>query len=231
MKRKYEKETGGTKTPNLFGTSITELAGVDKGSAIGQSCITFSGDVGTGNLDTLETDLQAHPWFALRLRSNYERIAADHLRQRGYQEFAPSYKIEKRWSDRTKQIDQFLFPGYLFCRFDPNDRLPILSAPGVVDVVGFGKIPQHIPEAEIERVRRMVESGLLVTPYPYVQVGQAVLIESGPLGGVEGILVEVKGNARLVVSVNLLQRSVSAEVDRQSIRPIQALSADLARRK
>jgi transcription antitermination factor NusG len=172
------------------------------------------------HLGTLETDRQAYPWFALRLRSNYERITGIHLRERGYEEFAPSYKVERRWSDRTKLIDQFLFPGYIFCRFDPTDRLPILTVPGVVDVVGFGKSPQNIPDAEIERVRRMVESGLLVTPYPYLQVGQAVLIERGPLSGVEGILVEVKGKARLVVSVNLLRRSVSAEVDRHSIRPI-----------
>jgi transcriptional antiterminator NusG len=177
----------------------------------------------------LETGPEARPWFALRVRSNYERIAVAHLRERGYEDFAPSYKIEKRWSDRTKQIDQFLFPGYIFCRFDPNDRLPILTAPGVVDLVGFGKMPEHIPDAEIERVRRMVESGLLVTPYPYLQVGQAVLIERGPLSGVEGILVDVKGNARLVVSVNLLQRSVSAEIDRHSIRPIQSLSAAIGR--
>jgi transcription antitermination factor NusG len=108
--------------------------------------------------------------------------------------------------------------------------LPILTVPGVVDVVGFGKMPEHIPDDEIERVRKMVESGLLVTPYPYVQVGQPVLIERGPLSGVEGILVEVKGKARLVVSVNLLRRSVSAEVDRNSIRPIQTLSADSGRK-
>jgi transcription antitermination factor NusG len=183
------------------------------------------------HLATFEPDLHAHPWFALRIRSNHERISVAHLRERGYEEFAPSYQIEKRWSDRTKQIDQFLFPGYIFCRFNPNDRLPILTAPGVVDVVGFGKIPEPIPEVEIERVRRMVQSGLLVTPYPYVQVGQAVLIERGPLSGVEGILVEVKGKVRLVVSVNLLQRSVSAEVERHSIRPIQELSTNLGRRK
>jgi transcriptional antiterminator NusG len=179
----------------------------------------------------LTTVGQPHPWFALRLRSNHERVAVTHLRDRGYEEFAPSYKTEKRWSDRTKQIDRFLFPGYVFCRFDPNDRLPILTVPGVVDVVGFGKMPEQIPDAEIERVRRMVESGLLVVPYPYVQVGQPVLIEHGPLSGVEGILVEAKGKARLVVSVNLLRRSVSAEVDRRSIRPIQTLSTDLGRRK
>jgi len=183
-----------------------------------------------GDLSRVDTDA-AYGWFALRLRSNYERVTAAHLRQRGYEEYAPCYKVEKRWSDRTKSVERFLFPGYVFCRFDPNDRLHILTAPGVVDVVGFGKSPQQIPDAEIERVRRIAESGLPVTPYPYVEVGQAVLIERGPLSGVEGILVEVKGKARLVVSVNLLQRSVSAEVDRQSIRPISSLSIDLIRRK
>jgi transcription antitermination factor NusG len=172
----------------------------------------------------------ALPWFALRLRSNYERVAGVHLRERGYDQFAPSYQVEKRWSDRTKRTELFLFPGYIFCRFDPNNRLPILTVPGVVEVVGFGKTPQHIPDAEIERVRRMIESGVLVTPYPYMEVGQAVLIEHGPLSGVEGILAEVKGKTRLVVSVNLLRRSVSAEVDRNSIRPISALSSDLGRR-
>ena len=180
---------------------------------------------------SFDAKLPAHPWFALRVRSNHERITVAHLRERGYEEFAPSCKIERRWSDRTKQIDQFLFPGYIFCRFDPNDRLPVMTAPGVVDVVGFGKIPERIPDAEVERVRRMVESGLPITPYPYMQVGQAVLIERGPLTGVEGILVEVKGKVRLVVSVSLLQRSVSAEVDRTAIRPIQTLSTDLSRPK
>jgi transcription antitermination factor NusG len=172
----------------------------------------------------------ANPWFALRIRSNFERTSQAHLRERGYEPFAPSYRVEQRWSDRTKQIEKFLFPGYIFCRFDPNDRLPIVSVPGVVDIIGFGKSPQHIPDEEIERVRRMVESGLQIGPYPYVQVGQAVLIERGPLAGVEGILAEVKGAARLVVSVTLLRRSVSAEVDRHSIRPISSLSADLGRR-
>ena len=178
-----------------------------------------------------EAEAVPYPWFALRVRSHYERVTVNHLRQRGYEEFAPSCKIEKRWSDRTKQIDQFLFPGYIFCRFNPNDRLAVVTAPGVVDVVGFGKKPERIPDTEMDRVRRMVESGLLVTPYPYVQVGQAVLIERGPLSGLEGILVEVKGKVRLVVSINLLQRSVSAEVDRYSIRPIPALSTERGDRK
>ena len=166
---------------------------------------------------------EPRPWFAIRVRSNQERIALAHLRQRGFEEFAPSYKSERRWSDRKKEIDQFLFPGYVFCRFNPQYRLPVLTAPGVVDVVGFGRTPAPIPDEEIERVRRMVESGVLVTPFPFVEVGDTVLIERGPLAGLEGILAEVKGRWRLVVSINLLKRSVSAEVDRDSIRPLRSV--------
>jgi transcription antitermination factor NusG len=159
-------------------------------------------------------------WFAVRVRSNQERVASIHLNERGYEQFAPSFKSERQWSDRKKEIDQYLFPGYVFCRFDPQDRLSVLTAPGVVDLVGFGRSPQPIEDEEIERVRRMVDSGLLVQPHPFLKLGQTVLIERGPLVGLEGILVEVKGRLRLVVSVNLLHRSVSAEVDRHSVRPV-----------
>ena len=162
-------------------------------------------------------------WFAVRVRSNFERIAAAHLRERGYEEFAPSHKTERQWSDRKKEIDQFLFPGYVFCRFDPQNRLPVLTAPGVVDVVGWGKVPAPIPDEEIERVRKLVQSGLLLSPWPYLELGQVVLIERGPLAGTEGILVEVKGRCRLVVSINLLKRSISAEVERSCVRPVKSV--------
>jgi transcriptional antiterminator NusG len=175
------------------------------------------------HLQRLESRLienfEAQRWFAVRVRSNQERTAIAHLRERGYEQFAPSYKSARRWSDRIKEIDQYLFPGYIFCRCDPGDRRAVVTAPGVVDLVGFGRTPEAIPDQEIDRVRRMVESGLLVTPYPFLNVGQTVLIERGPLTGLEGILVEMKGKHRLVVSINLLQRSVSAEVDRCSVRP------------
>jgi len=160
------------------------------------------------------------PWFALRVRSNYERVAAMHLRDRGFEEFLPGFKTERQWSDRKKQIEQFLFPGYVFCRLNPYDRLPVLTIPGAVGLVGFGKGPSSIPEREIEAVRRMVESGLLVAPWPFLSVGQSVLIERGPLTGVEGILQEVKKQFRLVVSIHLLQRSVAVEIDRTWIRPL-----------
>jgi transcription antitermination factor NusG len=162
----------------------------------------------------------AHPWFAVRVRSNHERIAAAHLQERGYEEFMPSYKIERQWSDRKKEVEQFLFPGYVFCRVDPQARLPVLTTPGVVGLLGCGKTPTPVPDDEIDRIRRMVQSGLLLTPWPFLEVGQTVLIERGPLAGVEGILEEMKGKCRLIVSINLLRRSVAAEVDRHGVRPL-----------
>lgn len=165
------------------------------------------------------------PWFALRVRSNFERVAAEHLRSRGFEEFAPTYTVERQWSDRKKQVDLFLFPGYVLCRLNPEYRMPVLTIPGAVGLVGFGKGPTPIPENEIEAVRQMVGSGFLVAPWPFLAAGQSVLIERGPLTGVEGILQEVKKSFRLVVSVHLLQRSVSVEVDRSWIRPVTPVRA------
>ena len=171
------------------------------------------------NLLETGAECTTYPWFAVRVRSNYEKTAALHLQDRGYGPFAPSYRIEKQWSDRKKAVEQFLFPGYVFCRFDPHDRLSVLTVPGVVGPVAIGKTPVPIPDEEIERIQRMVESGLLVRPWPFLEVGQMVLIEAGPLAGMEGILVQEKGEARLVVSVNILRRSVAAEVNRAWVRP------------
>ncbi len=161
-----------------------------------------------------------YPWYAVRVRSNHERVAALHLRQRGYEGFSPCYKSEKQWSDRKKTTERFLFPGYVFCRLDFEDRLPVLTIPGVVGVVGFGKEPCPVPEYEIEHVRKMIDSGLLVTPWPFLRTGQTVRIERGPLVGLEGILLEIKASLRVVVSISMLQRSVSAEIDRTWIRPV-----------
>ncbi len=163
---------------------------------------------------------EVRPWFALRVRSKHEQVASLHLRSRGYEEFSPSYKVERQWSDRKKTSDQSLFPGYVFCRLDAHDRLPVLTVPGVVGIVGFGDGPTSIPEEEVGRVRTMLNSGLVVMPWPFLRIGQTVLIERGPLSGVEGILQEVKGKCRLVVSINLLQRSVSSEIDRAWVRPV-----------
>jgi len=161
-----------------------------------------------------------YPWFAIRVRSNRERVVSVYLRETGYEEFSPTYKLERQWSDRTKILDQPLFPGYVFCRLNLSDRLPVLQVPGVFGLVCVGRAPAAIPEAEVLRVRALIESGLLVTPWPFLEIGQSVLIERGPLAGLEGILQRLKGKLRIIVSVTLLQRSVSAEIDRAWIRPL-----------
>jgi transcription antitermination factor NusG len=160
------------------------------------------------------------PWFALRVRSNCERMTSTHLRERGYEEFAPSYKVDSQWSDRKKIIERFLFPSYVFCRLDLHDRVQVLTAPGAVNFVGFGSGPTPVPDTEIETIRRMVQSGLLVTPSPFLALGQRVRLERGPLTGVEGILQQIKGATRLVVSIEILQRSVSTEVNRTWVLPL-----------
>jgi len=160
-------------------------------------------------------------WFALRVRSNFERVALMHLRERGFEEFSPSYTAERQWSDRKKIIERFLFPGYVFSRFNPDNRRPVLTVPGVVNLVSFGDKPCPIPDEEILSIQRMTQSGLLVTPYPFLSKGQIVILERGPLTGLQGIVQEVKGALRLVVSISILQRSVSVEVDRTWVRLIQ----------
>src|ERR1700722_19106637 len=170
--------------------------------------------------DFEQVAIEIFPWFALQVRSNHEQVASLHLRSRGFEEFSPSYKVERQWSDLKKTADQSLFPGYVFCRLNAHDRLPVLTVPGVVGIVGFADGPMSIPEEEVARVRAMLNSGLVVMPWPFLKVGETVLIERGPLAGIEGILQEVKGKCRIVVSISLLQRSVSSEIERAWVRPL-----------
>jgi transcription antitermination factor NusG len=121
--------------------------------------------------------------------------------------------LRKRWSDRIKEVDAPLFPGYLFCRFNPQDRLPILKTPGVIQIVGFNNGPAAVDESEIQSIQTLVAAGAPHQPWPFLATGDRVRIESGPLLGLEGILIDVKRSHRLILSVTLLQRSVAVEID------------------
>src|SRR5262245_31184873 len=134
----------------------------------------------------------ALPWFALKVRSNFEKKSAGILRDKGYEEFAPSYPSRRYWSDRVKLIDQPLFPGYIFCRFSPQNWLPVLQTPGVVHVISFGGKPAPVDELEMAALRTLVNSSVPLFPRAFLQVGRRVLIKRGPLTGVEGILEEIR---------------------------------------
>jgi transcription antitermination factor NusG len=161
-----------------------------------------------------------YPWFALQTRYRSENSVATQLRGKGYEPFLPVYKSRRRWSDRVKELELPLFPGYLFCRFNSLDRLPILVTPGVLQIVGTGKTPMPVDDAEIAAIQITIQSGVAREPWPFPQVGQRVRVEYGPLHGLEGILLSFKGRHRLVLSVTLLQRSVAVEIDESWARPI-----------
>jgi transcription antitermination factor NusG len=179
---------------------------------------------------TMTTAPRGDRWYALQLRTRWESSTATLLSNKGYEIFLPtfrSFKTLKRGHGRPVAIEGPLFPGYVFCRFDACNRLPVLVTPGVIAVVGRGRIPIPVEDSEIGAIQKAVLAGSQVEPCAYPEVGQLVRIEEGALTGVEGILTRFKGTHRIILSVSLLRRSVAVEIDRSAIRPIQtAQTAD-----
>ena len=159
-------------------------------------------------------------WFALQVRSRWESSTAVLLSGKGYTTLLPTYTTKRRWSGKYKEVSAPLFPGYVFCRFDAHNRLPVLVTPGVIAVVSRGRIPLPVDASEIASIQTIVASGLRAEPCPYLEIGQKVRIERDSLEGLEGILVDFRGNHRIVVSVSLLRRSVALEIDRSCVKPV-----------
>jgi transcription antitermination factor NusG len=159
-------------------------------------------------------------WYALVVKPNHEKAVFEHLKGSGIEVSLPLYRTRRRWSDRVKEVTLPLFPGYVFCRFSYGSRVRILRVPGVRSAVCAGSEPVQIPAREIEAIEAVVRSGLPVKPWPFLKIGQKILVSSGPLRGVEGILVEFRKTWQVIVSVELLHRSVAAEVDLESVSPL-----------
>lgn len=170
---------------------------------------------------TMGTQIQR--WYALQVRTRWESSTALLLSGKGYETFLPTYTAKKRGSGKSRETKAPLFPGYVFCNFDPQNRLPVLITPGVISVVGRGRVPLPVDDTEIAAIQSVVASGLRAEPFPYLELGQKVRIENDALQGLEGILVQIKGNHRIVVSVSLLRRSVALEIDRSCVAPVGAV--------
>jgi transcription antitermination factor NusG len=166
-------------------------------------------------------------WYALQVRNRWESSTATLLCGKGYQTFLPTHKAKKCWRAGSKEVAVPLFPGYVFCQFDVHDRLPVLVTPGVIAVVGRGRIPVPVEDSEMEAIQRVVSAGFPAEPWPYLEVGQQVRIRTGALSGLEGILTSSRGTSRIVVSVSLLCRSVALEIDRSAVCPIQSAGPTL----
>lgn len=159
-------------------------------------------------------------WYALHVRSRHEKVVEKGLRGKGYAVFSPFYRTRRKRVDRIAEIDVALFPGYVFCHFDSNRRLPILMTPGIVGVVGLGSKPEPVDDSEIASIRTVAMSGRPVQPWPFLRSGQRIRLHSGPLMGAEGIFLRVKDEYHLVISVTLLQRAVSVVIETDAVAPL-----------
>jgi transcription antitermination factor NusG len=152
-------------------------------------------------------------WYAIYTRYRHEKTVAQILTKKGLETFLPLYASAHRWKDRTKLVSLPIFPCYVFIKEGLDRRLDIVTTPGFHALVSTGGLPIAIPHDEIEAIRRAVESGSNVSPHPFLKCGERVRVKCGPLTGVEGILVRVKNQCRLVVSVEMLGKAVAVEVD------------------
>ena len=159
-------------------------------------------------------------WYALYTRHQHEKTVAEILMAKGFEVFLPLYSVSHQWKDRVKKLSLPLFPSYVFLRSSLDHRAQIMSTSGVHAFVGVEGRAARIPDEEIEAVRRTVDSLLHVEPHPFLRWGDWVRIKSGPLEGIEGILVRRTNQFRLVLSVEMLEQSVAVEVDPHIVEPV-----------
>ena len=158
-------------------------------------------------------------WYAAYTCANHEKAVTRQLQQRSVECFLPLYESVRRWKDRRVRLQLPLFPGYVFVRLSLRDRLQALQIPGVARLVGFDGQPTPVPDEDIEAIRACLAGSHPVQPRRYLQRGERVRVLSGPLAGLSGVIVREKKTTRLVVSLDLLMRSVSVEFDSADFAP------------
>jgi transcriptional antiterminator NusG len=165
-------------------------------------------------------------WYCIHTRSRHEDVVYQRFEDKRIEAFLPKLEVWSRRKDRKKKIQKALFPGYLFVHdpLDPAHRLEILKTPGVVRILGNENGPAPVPESQIDSIKKILAGKSAVSPFPYLKEGQLVRVVYGPLKGSEGFLLKIKeGKEKLVISIDLLQRSVAVEIDGASVEPVTLL--------
>ena len=165
------------------------------------------------HLSPLPVDGCVTQWYAAYTSANHEKSVANQLASRGVEHFLPLYDSIRKWKDRRVKIQLPLFSGYVFVRFAMHDKLNVLQIPGVACLVSFGGRAVSVPEEDLQRIRKLLNAGVAARPHLYLTVGKPVRVKSGPLKGFEGIIVKRKNATRFVLSIDLLRRSVTVDVD------------------
>jgi transcription antitermination factor NusG len=160
------------------------------------------------------------PWYALYTCPRHEKRVAEQIEQRSISCFLPVYRSVRRWKDRRKELELALFPGYVFVRIDLKDRLRVLQLASVVRFVSFNGQPVPLSDGEVKSLMNGLASGVCAEPHPYLTVGRRVRVRYGPMAGMQGILVRRKEGFRLVLSIDLIMRSVMLEVDEADVEPL-----------
>lgn len=189
-------------TPTAVGPNVNEAAGGFVRPA------TVSSEWSGQTAQKIETR-----WYAAYTSANHEKRVAEQMRIREVEHFLPTYSSMRRWKDRRVKLDMPLFPGYVFVRMCLRERLRVVQIPGVARLVGFDGTPVALPDEEIELLRRASDERLSTRPHPYLKIGQRARVIEGPLRGAEGILIKQKSNFRVILSIELIMRSVSVEVN------------------
>lgn len=172
---------------------------------------------------------ESRDWYAFRVRPRHEKLVSMSLRGKGYEEFLPLTKSKRKWADRSPIIEMPLFPGYIFCDTERTEIGKIRCTRGILDVIRAGSMPLPADRAEIEGLRKATKAELELESLPYIDPSTAgrLRIISGPLNGLDGMLVQVRGKERLILSVDLLCRSVLVEVPLSSVACVSYVLTDL----
>ena len=192
----------------------TELAvAADPSRGTGTRILTAGAEV--------ERDAYVQPrWYAVYTRANHERRVATQLLERGVENFLPQYESVRKWKDRRVRLQLPLFPGYIFVHLTQQDRLRVLEVPGVAYLVSSAGRPVAIPDEEFPWIRGLLNDGMSAKPHPLLTVGRRVRVKNGPLVGAHGILLRRKGNFRLVISIDLIQRAVAVDMDAENVEAL-----------
>jgi len=152
-------------------------------------------------------------WYAAYTSANHERHVAERFAARGIEHFLPQYESVRKWKDRKVRLQLPLFPGYVFVHIALLNRLSVQQVPGVAHLVSFNSAPAEIAEQDLARIRQFLSQGFRAEPHPFLQAGRKVRVMSGPLAGMDGIILRRKNRSRLVISFDLIQRAMAVEVD------------------
>jgi transcription antitermination factor NusG len=158
-------------------------------------------------------------WYVAYTYPRHEKAVREQLESKFIETFLPTFVSEKRWKDRRVRIQAPLFPGYVFTRIDLAERSKVLATPGVVRMLSSNGAPVRIDESEIEAVRRCLERGVTLEPYPFLAVGDRVRVKSGVLEGIVGLISRSKDDRRLIVPIGIINQSIAVEIDAQLLEP------------